>query len=87
MGKNLQIDAELFTALVNYFLLENNDAYEACKKGIQDKLDRAVNRELYSKTHNNTLSAEDREKARQEYLDRKGIRQDFRWSEEYNNER
>ena len=47
------------------------------KKRLEKKLDAMVNREVY-----NTQTApteEEREKFRQEYLDRKGIQESFRW--------
>lgn len=37
-----------------------------------------VERELYTKSKN-APTEEEREKARQEYLDRRGIQADFRW--------
>lgn len=42
------------------------------------KLDKMVERDLYSKSKT-APTLEQREKARQEYLDRKGIPTDFRW--------
>lgn len=81
----IQIEEELFYTLVRYFLAEDNTVYEQCRDGIEERFTRAVNRDLYSKMHDASLSAEDKEKARQEYLDRRGIPNDFRWGEEWQN--
>lgn len=47
-------------------------------EGLMEKVDRMVNRQLY--TQSKTASTEEeREKSRQEYLDRRGIPDSFRW--------
>ena len=46
--------------------------------GLEQKLDAMVNREMYSK-FKTAPTEEEREKFRQEYLDRKGIQESFRW--------
>ena len=76
---NIQISTELFTALCKYHILEMGDDADFIAKSLQNKLDAIVDRELYSKSKNKALTASEREKARQEYLDRKGIPQSFRW--------
>lgn len=48
---------------------------------LQDKLNRLIDHEIYTK-YKTAPTAAQREQARQEYLDRKGISQDFRWKEE-----
>jgi len=48
------------------------------KKGLEQKMDTMVERELYTKSKT-APTEEEREKARQEYLDRRGIQADFRW--------
>ena len=76
--KNVQISEELFFALVKYHLLETEDNLLEIRKGLKDKLDAMVRRELY--TQYKTAPTEDeREKARQEYLERVQIRHSFRW--------
>ena len=45
---------------------------------LNEKLDRMVNRNLYTK-YKTAPTEEEKEKARQEYLDRKGIHSSFRW--------
>ena len=48
------------------------------KKGLEEKLEAMVRRELYTK-YKTAPTEEEREKARQEYLNRVGIHSDFRW--------
>ena len=43
-----------------------------------EKLDAMVRHELYGK-YKNAPTEEEREKARKEYLDRRGIAEKFRW--------
>ena len=76
--KNVQISFELFQALVMYHLVENPDYTEVIKKGLQDKMDALIRRELYSKSKT-AESKEEREKARKEYLDKRGVPESFRW--------
>jgi hypothetical protein len=45
---------------------------------MQEKLDAMVKRELYT-TYKTAGTLEEREKARQEYLEKVGIPKDFRW--------
>lgn len=80
----IQIDEELFIDLVKWHLLDFGDEEAAARisKGLQDKLDAIVRRDLYTKSKT-APSAEERERARQEYLDRRGVPNSFRWSEGY----
>ena len=48
------------------------------QKGLEKKLDALVMRELYTK-YKTTPSEEEREKARLEYLDKRGVPKSFRW--------
>ncbi len=48
------------------------------KQGLEKKLDAMVMRELYTK-YKNALMEEEKEKARKEYLDRRGVPESFRW--------
>ena len=75
--KNVQISQELFIALMRYFLLEE-EIYPEIKKGLEKKLDALVMRELYTK-YKTAPSEEEREKARREYLDKRGVPESFRW--------
>ena len=62
--KNVQIPYELFVDLVLYHL---------------NGLDAMLNRQLYSQ-YKTAPTEEQREQARQEYLDRRGVPQSYRWT-------
>ena len=76
--KNVMISAELFGKIIKYNLLDQKREAEDIRKGLEKKLDTMANRELYSK-YKTAPTEEEREKSRQEYLDRKGIPESFRW--------
>lgn len=76
--KNVQISQELFIALMKYFLLEQEELLPEIKEGLEKKLDALVMRELYTK-YKTAPSEEEREKARLEYLDKRGVPESFRW--------
>lgn len=76
--KNIQIPYDLFVALVQYHLIENDDRINEIRQGLEKKLDSLVLHDLYEKSRT-ALTEEEREKARQEYLDRRGVRDSFRW--------
>ena len=76
--KNIQISEELFFALLKYHFVEIDDALPEIKKGLEDKLEAMVRRDLYTK-YKPAPTEEEREKARQEYLDKVGMHRDFRW--------
>ena len=77
-NRNVQIPYELFFQLLQYFLMKNYESEEIIRQGLERKLDTMVNRELYSK-YKTASTEEEREKSRQEYLDRRGIPENFRW--------
>ena len=76
--KNVQVPQQLFMKLLRYHLLDDDSCTEDVKKGLEQKRDTMVERELYTKSKT-APTEEEREKARQEYLDRRGIQADFRW--------
>ena len=76
--KKVQITQELFLALVKYHLLEIADEKEEIKKELTDKLDAMAKRQIYSQ-YKTADTEEERERARQEYLDKVGILPNFRW--------
>ena len=75
---NVQISQELFMQLLRFHLVEDGSCEKEIKQGLEKKLDAMVNREVYSKSKT-ALTEEEREKFRQEYLDRRGIPENFRW--------
>ena len=70
--KNIQISEELFFALLKYHLVETDDVLPEIKKGLEDKLEAMVRRDLYTK-YKTAPTEEEREKARQEYLEKVGM--------------
>lgn len=76
--KEIKIPEELFYMLIKYFMGNQEDLREDIEHQIRNKLDRIVQRELYTE-FKKAESPEKREKARLLYLDNKGIPEDFRW--------
>lgn len=76
MNKTVQIPLDLFRDLCLYFETGDGDP-ERIRRQLETKLDALVARQLYSQSKT-APTAEEREKARQAYLDRKGIPEDFR---------
>ena len=64
--KNVQIPYELFVSLLRYHLMEDDDCLNEIRQGLEQKLDSLVRHE-------------EREKARQEYLEKRGVSDNFRW--------
>lgn len=76
--KNVQIKQELFLELVKYHLLGIDADTEKINKELTAKIDALVMRELYTK-YKTAPTEEEKEKARKEYLDRRGVNESFRW--------
>lgn len=76
--KNVQITQELFLSLVKYHLLEVDEEEEIIKKELTEKLDAMAKRQIYSQ-YKTAQTEEEREKARQKYLEKVGISSSFRW--------
>lgn len=76
--KHYQITEELFFMVAGYHLLRQEDEREEIETLLQSKIDAMINRNLYSQ-YKNADSPAEQEKARQEYLDRKGYFPSFRW--------
>lgn len=84
MSKQVQIDWELFLDLYDFFFSdEAPEGYEAdeIRKKMSEKVDKIINRELFSKYKRSPTGVE-RETARQEYLNHKGISKLFRSDKE-----
>ncbi len=77
--KSVQIPYELFVDLVLYHLNGEDDVDGEIQQGLERKLDAMLNRQLYSQ-YKSAPTEEQREQARQEYLDRRGVPQSFRWT-------
>ena len=77
--ENVLIPYDLFVDLVLYHLNGANDFEEEIQQGLEQKLDAMLNRQLYSQ-YKTAPTEEQREQARQEYLDRRGVPQSYRWT-------
>jgi len=71
--KNVQIPFKLFYTLLKHHLISDGDYTDEICKGLEQKLDSMVQRELYSKSKT-APTIEERETARKEYLDKKVYR-------------
>lgn len=77
--KQSQIPTTILYSLFRYFLIERTEEDEKLiTKALEDKLEAMVKHDLYTKSKV-AETEEEREKARQEYLDRIGMRDSFRW--------
>ena len=76
--KNVQISQELFMQLLRFHLMEDVDCETEIKRELEKKLDKMVMRDLYGK-FKTAPTEEEREQARKEYLDRRGVPESFRW--------
>lgn len=76
--KQVQIPETLFFDLVKYHLAGIEDAKPEIEKGLMDKMNAMLMRELYSQ-YKMAPTEEERQKARKEYLDKKGVPDSFRW--------
>lgn len=78
---NVQISEKLFLDLVKFHCLDHNhdqELQQSIMQELEKKLDAIVTRNTYTQ-YKTAATAEEREKARQEYLDKRGVHQDFRW--------
>ena len=88
--KSVQIPYDLFIDLAMYHLRGEDDFEEEIRQGLEKKLDAMLNRQLYFRLKNGQQqlysqyktapTEEQREQARQEYLDRRGVPQSYRWT-------
>ena len=76
--KQIQIPEQLFFSLIKYHLVDMESELPEIKKGLMDKMDAMVMRELYSK-YKTAPTEEEKQKARKEYLDKRGVPGSFRW--------
>ena len=74
----IQITESLFIALMKYHVLGIEDALPEIQKGLEQKYEAMLRRELYTKSKTAGTEAE-REEARKAYLDKVGMHQNFRW--------
>lgn len=79
--KTVQVPEELFMDLCRVILggVDDPETISRASRGLQDKLNRVVAHKLYETMHDPLKSPQEREKARQDYLDSRGIPSSFRW--------
>lgn len=63
---------------MKYFLADIRWDEGRIRFGLQEKLEAMVKRELYTR-YKTAGTSEEREKSRQEYLEKVGIQENFRW--------
>ena len=68
---------DLFVALLQYHLMMDDDYADEIKHGLGQKLEAMVRHEWYAK-YKTAPTPEEREAARQHYLDERGVPQSFR---------
>ena len=80
MSKKIQISQEFFIMLYRYFQLRNHsdELYDQINAAIDEKFEKLINHDLYTKSKI-APTPEEKEQARQEYLDRVGISKNFRY--------
>ena len=76
--KNVQISQELFMQLLRFHFMEDVGCESEIKQELEKKLDKMVMRDLYGK-FKTAPTEEERERARKEYLNRRGVPESFRW--------
>ena len=80
MAKSVQIPLETFLRLYKAICMDlgTEEDIEAIKADLEAKFEALVRRETYT-TYKTAPTDEEREKARQKYLDIVGVNEDFRW--------
>lgn len=79
--KNIQISETMFLELLEFVCNDESRTTQQQQHLMNEfkrKIDKMVEHDLYT-TFKTTKNDEERERARQEYLDRKGIPSSFRW--------
>lgn len=76
--KQVQISYDLFLKLIKFHVGECFEFQEEIEEKLENKLDKIINRNLYTK-YKTAPTVEEKEEARQKYLDIKGYREEFRW--------
>lgn len=77
-GFSVRQGTVLYLALFQYHLAGNEEYLPEIEKALMEKLDSMVKRQLYT-TFKTAPTEEEREKVRQEYLDKCGMHENFRW--------
>lgn len=93
MGRNVQIPTELWEQLCQFHLRndeledwEAQELWQSIEHGIRMKQEAMARRDSYSQ-YKTAETADQREIARQQYLDQRGVPGSFRWSQGYDQKR
>ena len=80
MSRQVQIPEELFLDLLRWhsFEIRDPEAEERIRHGLETKLDAMARRQMYTDSKT-AATPEERDAARQRYLDAVGIHPNFRW--------
>lgn len=81
LGKTVQIDTDLFLALCNHFL-NDEDYTSEIQQALSDKLNKLAEREIFSQYKRAPKNSAEREYYRQKYLDQVGMTKSFRTDRE-----
>ena len=76
--KKIQISEDLFFALLKYHLADIDEVLPEIKRELEKKLEAMTRRELYTK-YKTAPTERERGEARNAYLDKVGVHQNFRW--------
>ena len=76
--KKIQISEDLFFALLKYHLADIDEVLPEINRELEKKLEAMTRRELYTK-YKTAPTKREREEARNAYLDKVGVHQNFRW--------
>lgn len=77
-NKNVMISQQLFFDLIKFFKFDQEELRAGIDKQLTIKLEKLVNHDLYTQ-YLTAASEEERELARKQYLDNKGIPEAFRY--------
>jgi len=76
--KQIQISEELFIKLVQYHFLDRYELQAEIEEELSKKIDSISMRLLYSQ-YKTAPTEQEKEKARKEYLDKRGVPGSFQW--------
>lgn len=90
LPKQVQIEFDLFCELLTYFHdhqdeHESGSDFDEIYRKLSNKADKIINRELFTR-YKRAATPEERERYRKQYLEKRGISQDFRTDREVKSE-
>lgn len=85
-SKSIQLDIGVFYALCDYFLENKEIDVRPIKEALATKRDAIERHTLYTLSKSKQVDSETREHFRNEYLDKVGIPEEFRWRNKNEND-